>query len=132
MKIRQITILSFAKEAIKQTAYSPLSLRINLFSSPNPSKFSPTSEAEIIARNLRAESHVIGWIYLSLGLTVGVIVMFAFRCKSKYSYEQSNYITRYSAGAADLYSVFVRQSFLHINFYVHKRMRKYVCFCCVI
>jgi len=76
--------------------HSAVSIRINLFSSPNPAKFSAKSEAEIIARNLRAESHVIGWIYLSLGLAVGVIVMFAFRCKSKYSYEQSNYIARYS------------------------------------
>lgn len=61
--------------------------------SSNPIKFD-ASEAEVIARNLRAESHVIGWFYLCIGMFLGVFVMFLFRCKSKYSYEQGNYIDR--------------------------------------
>uniref|UniRef100_H2YQQ8 Uncharacterized protein n=1 Tax=Ciona savignyi TaxID=51511 RepID=H2YQQ8_CIOSA len=61
---------------------------------PNPIKFDG-SEAEIIARNLRAESHTIGWLYVCVGLAIGVVMVLIFRCRSKYSYEQGNYIDRY-------------------------------------
>uniref|UniRef100_F6Y4T2 Uncharacterized protein n=1 Tax=Ciona intestinalis TaxID=7719 RepID=F6Y4T2_CIOIN len=61
---------------------------------PNPIKFDG-SEAEIIARNLRAESHTIGWFYVCFGMSIGIVLVLIFRCRSKYSYEQSNYIDRY-------------------------------------
>ena len=62
--------------------------------SPNPAKFNPNSDAEIIARTLRAESHVIGWLYLTTGMFLAVVVMFIFRCYGNFSYEQTNYIDR--------------------------------------
>lgn len=65
----------------------------NLFS-PDAAEFNPDSEAEIIARTLRAESHIIGWFYLTIGMFISVVVMFTFRCYSRFSYEQSNYIQR--------------------------------------
>jgi len=61
----------------------------------DPKYFSHSSEAEIIARNLRAESHIIGWFYICTGLLIGVFSMCFTKCRSRFSYEQSNYISRY-------------------------------------
>jgi len=68
----------------------------------NPLKFD-ASEKEIIARNLRAQSHVIGWMYLCIALSCGVVVMLVSRCWSKFSYEQSNYIARYRSKEIEIF-----------------------------
>jgi len=69
---------------------------------PNPIKFD-ASEQEVIARNLRAKSHVIGWMYLTIALTCGVVVMLISRCWSKFSYEQGNYIARYRSQEVEIF-----------------------------
>jgi len=61
----------------------------------DPKYFSHSLEAEIIARNLRAESHIIGWFFVCIGLLIGVFSMCFTKCRSRFSYEQSNYISRY-------------------------------------
>jgi len=72
--------------------------------SPNPAKFKEDNEAEVIARTLRAESHIIGWFYLTLGMLSAVTFMFCMRCRSNFSYEQHNYITRYNNFIRKIYA----------------------------
>jgi len=71
----------------------------------DPKKFPYASpgEAEIIARNLRAESHVIGWFYICIAMLLGVVGMFLARCKSRFSYEQGNFIERYRSSEVDAF-----------------------------
>jgi len=69
----------------------------------DPKYFKHSLESEIIARNLRAESHVIGWFFVCIGMFVGVIVMCLGSCRSRFSYEQSNYIDRYREAEIDAF-----------------------------
>uniref|UniRef100_H2XLN1 Uncharacterized protein n=1 Tax=Ciona intestinalis TaxID=7719 RepID=H2XLN1_CIOIN len=86
---------NISKILLSNTKIKPNDTFKNITShSPNPIKFDG-SEAEIIARNLRAESHTIGWFYVCFGMSIGIVLVLIFRCRSKYSYEQSNYIDRY-------------------------------------
>ncbi|CAK8675752.1 unnamed protein product [Clavelina lepadiformis] len=68
----------------------------------DPRKFD-ASEPEIIARDLRAESHAVGWFYVTIGMTLGVVIMLYKRCKENYSYEQRNYIDRYRSNEIELF-----------------------------
>jgi len=69
----------------------------------DPKYFKHSLESEIIARNLRAESHVIGWFFVCIGMFIGVIVMCLGSCRSRFSYEQSNYIDRYREAEIDAF-----------------------------
>lgn len=68
-----------------------------------PIYFKATSAAEVIARDLRAYSHIIGWWFLTWAVLLGIFMVFVFRCLSKYSYEQSKYIEKYRSSEMELF-----------------------------